>query len=62
MISVARAINQKCAGAVIAPWEIDQLDDDWIHAFMSDIPTTIVDHNRKIAEIRAQFLAKHKVN
>jgi hypothetical protein len=32
-ISQANRINRACGGVVVAPWEIDQLDDDWLEAF-----------------------------
>jgi len=29
----ARLINWHCGGAVIAPWEVGQLDDHWLNVF-----------------------------
>ena len=60
-IGLARVINYKSGGAVIAPWEVDQLDDDWINAFVSNLPASIAEHNKKIDEIRSSFYAKNKV-
>ena len=36
----ARSINQQCGGALIAPWEIEQLDEEWLDVFLglSDLP------------------------
>lgn len=31
-ILMAKQINTLCGGAVIAPWEVDQLSDDWLDA------------------------------
>lgn len=31
-VLTANKINRLCGGAVIAPWEIDQLPDDWLDA------------------------------
>lgn len=57
-VSLARLINLQCGGAVIAPWEIDQLDDEWIAVFTGlaeDLPRYRESHQafeRKLAEIR----------
>lgn len=32
-ITLARTINQYLGGAVISPWEVDQLNDDWADTF-----------------------------
>jgi hypothetical protein len=32
-IALARMINQASGGAVIAPWEVENLPDDWLDAF-----------------------------
>jgi len=61
MIGLARIINTRSGGAVIAPWEVDQLDDDWINALLSEIPTMVAEHDRKIDAARSEFFAKNKV-
>ncbi|MBS4061462.1 MAG: hypothetical protein KG029_13770 [Bacteroidetes bacterium] len=32
-ISLARMINRQCGGAVVAPWDVDDLPNDWLDAF-----------------------------
>lgn len=32
-ISLARMINRQCGGAVVAPWDVDELPNDWLDAF-----------------------------
>jgi hypothetical protein len=32
-ISLARIINKLAGGAVIAPWDVDNLSEDWLDAF-----------------------------
>lgn len=32
-VNTASLINQICGGAVIAPWEIDWLPEDWLSVF-----------------------------
>lgn len=32
-VYLARLINQHSGGAVIAPWEVDQLDEEWQAVF-----------------------------
>ena len=32
-ISLARMVNKQCGGAVVAPWEVDALPNDWLDAF-----------------------------
>ncbi len=31
----ARAINQHSGGAVVAPWDLDRLPDEWREAFLA---------------------------
>ena len=37
---MAKLINQECGGAVVAPWEVSQLDDEWMDVFvgLTEIP------------------------
>ena len=39
-VQYARLINLYSGGAVIAPWEVDQLDDEWLDVFLGliDLP------------------------
>ena len=30
----ARLINQQCGAAFVAPWEVDQFDDEWLQVFI----------------------------
>ena len=32
-ITMARIVNSVCAGAVVAPWDVEDLDDEWLDAF-----------------------------
>ena len=61
LIGLARIINIKSGGAVISPWEVDQLDSDWINAFLSEIPETAAAHDRKIKNVKARFYAKYRI-
>ena len=33
-VNLARSINQASGGAVIAPWDVDELDEMWIETFL----------------------------
>lgn len=40
-ISIARVINETLGGVVITPWELDQLNDEWMDVFQGlafDLP------------------------
>ena len=39
-VQTAKMINMYSGGTVIAPWEVDQLDDEWIDVFfgIADLP------------------------
>jgi hypothetical protein len=32
-VELAKLINMQCGGAIVAPWDVDQLDDEWIDVF-----------------------------
>lgn len=49
----------ECGGAVIAPWEIDQLDEEWLDVFMglTELPALRKQYqafDKRLAEIRSQ--------
>lgn len=58
-IAIARTINLRSGGAIIAPWQVDDLDDDWINAFMSRTPDTIQEHDKRLTSAREMFYSKH---
>ena len=33
-ILLAQRINTRCGGAVVAPWDVDKLSDDWLDALI----------------------------
>jgi hypothetical protein len=56
-IELARLINLQCGGAVIAPWQVGQLDEEWMEVFkgLMDLPKLRANYqafDRKLAEIR----------
>jgi len=58
-VALARLINLQCGGAVITPWEIDELEDEWIEVFrgMAEIPQLRANYqafDRRLAEIRSR--------
>jgi hypothetical protein len=58
-VELARLINLQCAGAVIAPWEVDQLDDEWVDVFkgLAELPSLRASYqafDHRLAEIRSK--------
>lgn len=56
-IQIAKLINLMSGGAVIAAWEVDQLDEEWIDAFrqLARLPAMRASYqafDRKLADIR----------
>lgn len=56
-VELARIINLQSGGAVIAPWEVDQLDDEWIDVFkgmleLPDLRKNYQAFEKKLAEVR----------
>lgn len=49
----ARRINQAAGGAVVAPWELDDLPDEWIDAAfgLEDVQARQADRARIEAEV-----------
>lgn len=48
----AQAVNQVLGGAVLMPWEVDQMPDDWLEAlrmFAVDLPK--MEKKRKEVEL-----------
>ena len=41
-IIMARVINEACGGAVVSPWDVYELPDEWLDTFQ-----TFVEHMRK---------------
>lgn len=53
----ARLINQQSGGTVIAPWEVGQLDEEWLAVFLGlrDLPALREQYQafeKRLAEIR----------
>ena len=60
-IALARTINLASGGAVIAPWEVDQLPETWLDAFrfsVSDLQVA-TRARQKIQDVHSAWLAKH---
>ena len=34
-ITLARIVNSVCGGAVVTPWDVYDLDDEWLDTFTS---------------------------
>jgi hypothetical protein len=57
-VFIARDINRNCSGAVVAPWEIEQLPDDWLDTFLAlnnDMPE-MQEGQKKVEDLRAKWL------
>lgn len=61
--TIAKDFNQLCGGAVIAPWEINQLSDDWLlaramlRADLSQMQTATQRIEARKAAIRKRYQA-----
>ena len=58
-VEVAKLINLLSAGAVIAPWEVEQLDEEWVDVFrgLARLPSMRASYqafDRRLAEIRSK--------
>jgi hypothetical protein len=58
-VELAKLINLQCGGAIITPWDVDQLDEEWIDVFkgLSKLPSMRENYqafNKRLAQIRAQ--------
>jgi len=58
-VELARLINVQCGAAFVAPWEVGQLDEEWIDVFkgLADLPRMRESYqafDRKLSEIRAK--------
>lgn len=58
-VELAKRINLQCGGAVIAPWDVDQLDEEWIDVFrglarLPDLRANYQAFDRRLAEIRSR--------
>jgi hypothetical protein len=56
-VQYARLINQFSGGTVIAPWEVSQLDEEWLEVFLGliDLPRLRANHqafDKRLAERR----------
>lgn len=58
---MARMINQALGGAFVAPWDVDDLSDDFIDAVLGmvvDLPK-IAASMQKVEDIKAKWRAGH---
>jgi len=58
---LARKINQACGGAVLRPWEVDELPDEWIEG-LTALVTDLAQAESGAAQLRAymdNWLASH---
>jgi hypothetical protein len=58
-VEIAKLINLLSAGAVIAPWEVEQLDEEWVDVFrgIAKLPerrASYMAFDRRLAEIRSK--------
>ena len=61
-ISLAQKINRICGGAVIAPWEVGALSDDWLDAFRAYYGQQVTGQQEqaKVTSIKQDWLARFK--
>lgn len=55
-INIAKVINRYSGGAIIAPWEIDQLPDEYVATFIAladELPTmkSVIDKHKSIMDV-----------
>jgi hypothetical protein len=58
---IAQRINKAMGGAMIAPWELDELPEDWLDALMG-MGTDLSNYRSgkaKVEEIFAKWRNKH---
>ncbi len=58
-VQLAKLINLQCGGAVITPWEIEQLEEEWLDVFegLAELPNLRAQYqafDQRLAEIRSQ--------
>jgi hypothetical protein len=60
-IALARTINQASGGAVIAPWEVDQLTEIWLDAFRFTTTALVQSQNamQRVQGLKSAWLNKH---
>lgn len=61
-IVTARRINQTVGGLLVAPWELDELPDEWLDAFMgmgSDL-ASFREGKAKVEDIFSKWRNAHK--
>lgn len=59
-IALARIINKYSHGAVIAPWEVEELDEMWLDAFRGlayDLPG-YQEAEKRTAELKQAWLVR----
>jgi len=65
---LAHIVNRYCGGAVISPFEVDQLSDDWIEVFIGladDLPkmqTAQKQADQKFVEFRSRMKYRSYLN
>jgi len=60
-VYLAKAINHLSGGAVVAPWEIDTLDQEWIDTFwlmLVDLPKA-QQNSQEIESIKEKIRREH---
>lgn len=58
---LAKTINGFSGGAVIAPWEVEQLPEEWLDvfkAFTEDMPT-MTKARAKVQAVKSAWLNRH---
>lgn len=58
----AKEINQAAGGAIVAPWEIDELPMEWLdaaEALLSDTPRYAQGY-AQVDEVKARWKAEHR--
>jgi hypothetical protein len=60
-VGLANNINRASGGAVIAPWQIDELDETWLDVFrvLGDELPTMRDAYQRIKKVKDSWLASH---
>lgn len=60
-IALTRLINNTCGGAVIAPWEIGELDETWLDAFRVQAyeGASLAKQAQALRDAKNAWLARH---
>lgn len=60
-IILAKLVNQASGGAVVSPWEVDELDETWLDAFrfLANDMQDATKVRQKVQAVKERWLAQH---